>query len=132
MKISDLRKAIRVLQLFPIVVSLLFLVVYFFCSIGIDISLVFNPVCGISLISILTLACVAKRMHVSSWSMFFYYLLVVVVCIDISNIFVTFSTALVSSASVNFMLLVSGGCGSFMTYLHERFEEFCAKRHRLS
>lgn len=123
MKVSDYRKAIRILQIFPFIISILFLLIYLLIIIGYDFSIQLCPICGISFLSIFTMALIAKRMHVSSWSLFFYYLLLVIVIVDISSLFIKYNDLLINTASINFMLLVSGGCSSFITYLYERFKD---------
>lgn len=124
MKISDLRKAIRLLQIFPFVVSFVLLVVYLLSSMSCDISVVMCPVFGLSLFTLVTMTLTAKRLHVSSWALFFYYLLIVVIIIDFIGFFFPFSQLFFNTASLDFMLLVSGGIASFITYLYERFKNF--------
>lgn len=126
MKVSDLRKAIRLLQIFPFVISAVFLLVYFLCFIGYDISIALCPIFGVSLFTLSVITLIAKRLHVSSWSMFFYYLLLVVTCIDIAGMLTPIANAMIDASGINFMLLTSGGFGSFITYLHERFKNISA------
>lgn len=61
-------------------------------------------------------------MHVSSWSMFFYYLLITVIVIDIVGMVIPISKTVFDAASINFMLLSSGNVSSFITYLYDRFK----------
>lgn len=124
MRVSDLRKAIRLLQIFPFVISAVFMLVYFLCANGCDISWKLCPIFGVSLFSLSIITFIAKRMHVSSWSMFFYYLLLIVTCIDILGMVAPLADFVIDSSGINFMLLTSGGFSSFITYIYERFTNF--------
>ncbi len=117
----DVRRAIGLLQVYPLVVSIASIVVTAFDLSGKDIADIVAPFFGVSLFAILCPYCMARAVGVSSWSKALYATLGFSYVFSAACEFVFTGITDFAAAEVTMLILLTGIVSSFVTYLYDRY-----------
>lgn len=123
MKISRLRKAIAILQVFPIIVSAISVVDTALDVSGIYLSELAAPFFGVSLFTLYCMYRVASMLFVNKWSLLLYIALIISSALyALADIFKAQQVA-VTLQELAVAAVYIGTASSFATYLYGKFKQ---------
>lgn len=123
MRGTDIRRAIGLLQVYPLIIALASIVDTAVSLAGGDISRITSPFFGVSFFAIFCPYCMAKAVCVSAWSKALYATLGFAFLFAIACEFVFTGVTQLAYAEVTMLILLTGIISSFATYLYGRYKD---------
>lgn len=120
--IKNIRKAIRILQEIPLVLSVFVIVCFLFDTYNMEIDWHICPLFGFSVYILLRLYAASRRLYVSRWSRMLYLNLVMVASVDFLDSVFNSSTRFINLQEFIFAIFISVILSSFVTFLYEKFK----------
>ena len=116
-----IRKAIGLLQIYPLVEGIFAVIAYLFDSYGIDIMYYLNPICGFSFLMGLLMFVVACYLCLSTWNKVMNLTLLTITLIDSLDIIFCFDLNFINLQMVINGILLTGIIVSFITFLYDKW-----------
>ena len=117
-----IRKAIGLLQIYPLVEGVFAVIAYLFDSYGIDIMYYLNPVCGFSFFMSLLMFVVACCLCLSMWNKIMNLAFTIITLIDFLDIVFCFNLNFINLQMVINGILIVGIIVSFITFLYDKWK----------
>lgn len=121
MKAADIRRAIGLLQVYPLVITLAAVADTAVDLSGSNITEFLSPFFGVSLFAILCPYCMARAVGVSPWSKALYATLGFSFLFTAACEFVFTGITDFAAAEVTMLILLTGIVSSFITYLYDKY-----------
>lgn len=116
-----IRKAIGLLQIYPLVEGIFAVIAYLFDSYGIDIMYYLNPICGFSFLMGLLMFVVACYLCLSTWNKVMNLTLLMITLVDSLDIIFCFDLNFINLQMVINGILLTGIIVSFITFLYDKW-----------
>jgi len=121
-KPNNFRKAIRLLQSIPIVLSVVVVVAFLLDTLDIYIMWYACPLFGFSIYTLSMLYLISRRLYVSRWSRILYLNLIMVSFVDLLDTIFKFSDRFLSLQGFVFSIFISVVIASLFTFIYEKFK----------
>ena len=121
-KTSNVRKAIRQLQVLPVVLSLFVLTGYITDIFCINLMWFLCPMFGYSIYVLSTLYSMSRKMYVSRWSRVLYINLIAVVCIELVDEIFGLSLRFIEFQQYVMSMFIVGIIVSLCTFIYDKFK----------
>lgn len=119
---NNLRKAIRVLQQIPIVLSLVVVIGFLCDTYDLEICWYLCPIAGFSIYILAMLYFISRRLYVSLWSRILYLNLIMVSLVDFLDSIFKFSKKFATLQEFVFSIFIAVVVSSLCTYIYDRFK----------
>lgn len=117
-----IRKAIGLLQIYPLVEGIFAVIAYLFDSYGTDIMYYLNPVCGFSFFMSLLMFAAACCLCLSMWNKIMNLAFTTITLIDFLDIVFCFNLNFINLQMVINGILIASIIVSFITFLYDKWK----------
>lgn len=120
--VGNVRRAVRVLQEIPLVLSAAVVVCSSADFASLEAECLLCPIFGFSLYMLVRLYAIARRLYVSRWSRLLYITLIFVSATDFLDTILDFSGSIVEFQQHVFSLFIVGILSSLLTFIYDKFK----------
>ena len=121
-KVGKIRRAIRILQTTPVVLSLFVVLCNITDILCVNLNWLLCPLFGFSVFVLLQLYRVSKLMYVSRWSRVLYVTLIMIVTTELFDEIFALSLKGVEMQQFIFCSLITGTIVSLLTFIYDKFK----------
>ena len=121
-KINNLRKVIRLLQINPIILSLIVVIGFMCDQYELDFAWYLSSSFGFSPFVLIIFYAISRKLYVSLWSKILYLDLMMVSAVDLADNVFDFSMRFINLQEFVFSLFIVGCLSSLLTFIYDKWK----------
>lgn len=121
-KINNLRKVIRLLQINPIILSLIVVIGFMCDQYELDFAWYLSSSFGFSLFVLIIFYAISRKLYVSLWSKILYLDLMMVSAVDLADNVFDFSMRFINLQEFIFSIFIVGCLSSLLTFIYDKWK----------